>query len=66
MFDDAADALEEIDPEDKTRKEILGARVQLYLAAKNGNDDRGGKSSSEGGAPGGRLVDQSGLCDAVM
>jgi hypothetical protein len=34
MFDDAALALEEIEPEDKTRKEVLGARVELYLAAK--------------------------------
>ena len=33
MFDDAADALEEIEPEDKTRKEVLGARVDLYMAA---------------------------------
>jgi lipopolysaccharide biosynthesis regulator YciM len=34
MFDDAALALEEIKPEDKTRNEVLGARVNLYLAAK--------------------------------
>ncbi len=34
MFDDAADALEEIEPEDKTRKEVLGARIELYMAAK--------------------------------
>ena len=34
MFDDAANALEEIEPEDKTRKEVLGARVDLYMAAK--------------------------------
>ena len=34
MFDDAALALEEIKPEDKTRHEVLGARVNLYLAAK--------------------------------
>jgi hypothetical protein len=27
MFDDAANALEEIEPEDKTRKEVLGART---------------------------------------
>jgi Flp pilus assembly protein TadD len=33
MFDDAATALEEIDPEDKTRTEVLGTRVGLYLAA---------------------------------
>ena len=34
MFDDAALALEEIKPEDKTRSEVLGARVGIYLAAK--------------------------------
>ena len=34
MFDDAALALEEIEPEDKTRTEVLGARVALYIAAK--------------------------------
>jgi hypothetical protein len=36
MFDDAALALEEIEPEDKTRTEVRGARVVLYTAAKNG------------------------------
>ena len=34
MFDDAAMALEEIAPEDKTRNEVLGARVSIYMAAK--------------------------------
>ena len=34
MFDDAALALEEIKPEDQKRKEVLGARVDLYMAAK--------------------------------
>ncbi len=34
MFDDAAMVLEEIAPEDKTRNEVLGARVFLYMAAK--------------------------------
>ena len=34
MFDDAALVLEEIAPEDKTRNEVLGARVALYMAAK--------------------------------
>ena len=34
MFDDAAMALEEIEPEDKTRSEVLGARVGLYMAAR--------------------------------
>ena len=34
MFDDAARTLEEIEPEHKTRKEVLGARVDLYMAAK--------------------------------
>jgi lipopolysaccharide biosynthesis regulator YciM len=34
MFDDAALALEEIEPEDKNRNEVLGACVNLYMAAK--------------------------------
>jgi Flp pilus assembly protein TadD len=34
MLDDAAMALEEIAPEDKTRREVLGARVGIYMAAK--------------------------------
>ena len=34
MFDDAALVLEEIEPEDKTRNEVLAARVALYIAAK--------------------------------
>ena len=34
MFDDAALVLEEIAPEDKSHKEVLGARVNLYIAAK--------------------------------
>jgi Flp pilus assembly protein TadD len=34
MFDDAANALEEIEPEDKTRNEVLYARVDIYLSAK--------------------------------
>ena len=34
MFDDAALVLEEINPEDKTRNEVLGARVDIYMAAK--------------------------------
>ena len=34
MLDDAALALEEIKPEDKTRKEVLGLRVDLYMAAR--------------------------------
>jgi Flp pilus assembly protein TadD len=34
MFDAAALVLEEIAPEDKNRKEVLGARVVLYMAAK--------------------------------
>jgi hypothetical protein len=32
MFEDAAHALEEIEPEDKTRNEVLYARVDTYLA----------------------------------
>jgi hypothetical protein len=34
MFDDAALVLEEIAPEDKSRNEVRGARVVLYMAAK--------------------------------
>jgi tetratricopeptide (TPR) repeat protein len=34
MFDDAANALEEIEPGDKSRNEVLYARVDIYLAAK--------------------------------
>jgi Flp pilus assembly protein TadD len=34
MLEDAAKALEEIEPEDKTRNEVLYARVDIYLAAK--------------------------------
>jgi lipopolysaccharide biosynthesis regulator YciM len=34
MLDDAANALEEIEPEDKTRAEVLSVRVDLYTAAK--------------------------------
>jgi hypothetical protein len=33
MFNDAAQALD-IEPEEGTRKEVLGARVDLYMAAK--------------------------------
>jgi Flp pilus assembly protein TadD len=34
MFDDAAQALEEIEPEDKTRNEVLYARVDIYLGSR--------------------------------
>lgn len=37
MFDDAENALEEIEPEDRIRKEVLDARVDLYMAAKKWN-----------------------------
>jgi Flp pilus assembly protein TadD len=37
MFDAAALVLEEIAPEEKTRNEVLGARVNLYMAAKKWN-----------------------------
>ena len=36
MFDDAALALEEIEPEDKTRNEVLGARVTSTWQPRNG------------------------------
>jgi hypothetical protein len=42
MLDDAAMVLEEIAPEDKTRNEVLGARVVLYIAAKKWDIGRGG------------------------
>ena len=35
MLEEAAQALEEIDPEDRARAEVLGARVEYYLAAQN-------------------------------
>ena len=34
MFNEAAQVLEEIEPEEKTRNEVLGARVAVYIAAK--------------------------------
>jgi lipopolysaccharide biosynthesis regulator YciM len=34
MFDDAAQTLEEIEPEDKIRNEVLYARVDIYLGAR--------------------------------
>ena len=37
MLDDAAKVLEEIAPKDKTRNEVLGARVGIYMAAKKWN-----------------------------
>ncbi len=35
MLEEAARVLEEIDPEDRARIEVLGARVDCYIAAKN-------------------------------
>ena len=49
MLDDAALALEEIEPEDKTRTEVLGARVVLYIAAKKWDMGRSGWQSSRKG-----------------
>ena len=34
MFNEAAQVLEEIEPKEKTRNEVLGARVAVYIAAK--------------------------------
>lgn len=34
MFEEAARALEEVQPEDKARREVLGAQVDLYMASK--------------------------------
>jgi hypothetical protein len=39
MFEDAA--LEEIEPEDETRNEVLYARVDIYLAPRMGYGRRG-------------------------
>ena len=47
-------------------KRFLAREFSSTLQRKMGIAGRGGKSSSEGGVPGGRLVDQSGLCDAVI
>jgi Flp pilus assembly protein TadD len=35
MFDEAARVIEEVDAEDKGRKEVLAVRVDLYMAAQN-------------------------------
>ena len=37
MFDEAARAIEEVDAEDKGRKEVLAVRVDLYMATQNWN-----------------------------
>ena len=34
MFNEAAQVLEGIEPEEKTRNEVLGARLNLYMAVK--------------------------------
>ena len=31
MFEEAANAVEEIEPEEKTRTDVLGAQVNLYI-----------------------------------
>ena len=63
MFDDAAQALEEITPEDKTRNEVLGARVDLYMAAKKWDMAAAVASHLVKVDPENRrLVDQSRLC----
>ena len=49
MLDDAALALEEIEPEDKTRTEVLGARIALYITAKKMGHGRSGCQSSRKG-----------------
>ena len=36
-MDDAAQILEDIEPEDKSRNEVLGARLKLYMAARKWN-----------------------------
>jgi hypothetical protein len=42
MFDDAAIVLEEIAPEEKTRNEVLGARVNLDMAREEVGHGPGG------------------------
>jgi hypothetical protein len=65
MFDDAAMVPEEIAPEDKTRNEVPGARVNLYMATKKWEMAASvAKSSGEGRARRSRLMDQFGLCDS--
>ena len=59
MLDDAALALEEITPEDKTRIEVLGARVGIYMAAKKW--EMAAVVASESGASKRGLVDQPGI-----
>ena len=63
MFDAAALVLEEIAPEDKTRNEVLGARVNLYMAAKKWDMVAAVASHLVKVDPKtARLVDQSRLC----
>jgi hypothetical protein len=47
MFYDAAMVLEEVAPKDKNRTEVLGIRVQLYMAAM-GHGGSGCQPSGEG------------------
>ena len=67
MIDDAALVLEEIAPEDKTRNEVLGARVGIYMAAKKW--DKAATVASrprENRAREFRLVDQHCLREAAL
>jgi hypothetical protein len=63
MFDEAAQVLEEIEPEEKTRNEVLGARVNLYMVAKKWDMAAAVASHLvKGRSRKRRLVDQSRLC----
>jgi lipopolysaccharide biosynthesis regulator YciM len=63
MFDAAALVLEEIAPEDKTRNEVLGARVGIYMAAKKWDMVAAVASHLVKADPRNlRLVDQPRLC----
>lgn len=66
MFDDAAEALEEIESEDKTRKEVLGARLDLYMAAKKWDMAAGAASHLVKIEPRLPTVDQFGLRDTTL
>jgi hypothetical protein len=61
MFNEAAQVLEEIEPEEKTRNEVLGARVAVYIAAKKW-DMAAAEPPCKGRSSNRRLVDQSRLC----
>jgi hypothetical protein len=64
MLDDAALALDEIQPNDKTRTEVLGARVNLYMAVRKW--DMAAAVASHLVKVERDLVDQSGLFSSTV